>query len=247
MKRIPLFLGPIPILQYSYSMSSKMNFRPAISFLCEHGLLPVESITPHQWHPDSNTNQGPIQFPTYSDTEVDTPTPTASPIVLPVVQVKSSVCTELTDSIRSKIRALRMIAFWPFRKIGSKLNIPLTTVYTICQQPSTPCQNRFGRPRLLTTSIQNKLIHHASLLQENLRKSLGQIAEESGILVNKRTLGQALLIMGTTVGLPVLSLTWILMQRWSDISGLSWFKPGLLLTFGKSYGLMSVLSISVDL
>lgn len=191
MKQIPLFLRPILILQYSYAMSSEMNPRPAIRFLYEHDLLLIESITSHEWRPDSDTNQKPIESSTYSDTEGDTPTPTAPPTMLPVVPVKSSIQTELTDSIRSKIRALRMIALRPFRKIASEVNIPLTTVYTICQQPSTPRHSRIGRPRPLTTPIRNKLIHYATLSQENRRKPLAQIAEKSRIIVNERTLRQA--------------------------------------------------------
>lgn len=42
--------------------------------------------------------------------------------------------TELSISVRSKIRALRSIAEWPFRKIGTKFGIPYSTVFRVCNQ-----------------------------------------------------------------------------------------------------------------
>lgn len=107
------------------------------------------------------------------------------------LQRPTSLRTQVSLSVRSKIRGLRNIAAWPFRKIGTELGIPLTTVFNVCQQPSTPHRPRMGRPKILTTPIRKRLIQHATASQENRRKSLNQIAEEAGITVNERTLRQA--------------------------------------------------------
>lgn len=120
---------------------------------------------------------------TESNTELDTPSPTSIIPALPIVQ--KSLKTEISLSIRSKIRALRQVASWPFRKIGTELGIPLTTVFNICQQPSTSHRPRMGRPRLLTTPMRKRLIQYATASQENRCKSLSQIAKEAGISVNK--------------------------------------------------------------
>ncbi|KAH0610558.1 uncharacterized protein H6S33_012085 [Morchella sextelata] len=96
--------------------------------------------------------------------------------------------SELSLSLRCKIRALRSAALWPFRKIGKELGVPLSTVYSICQQPFTPVRPRMGRPLILTKPIRLQLIATATSSQANRRKPLMQIAEEIGITVNPRTL-----------------------------------------------------------
>lgn len=152
-----------------------MNKPYNTQFLCDHDTLST-SI------PDTQESIEPSELTepqTSSETEVDTP----QPEMLPMVATKISLRTELSNSLRSKIRTLRTIALWPFRKIGSELGVPLTTVYTICQQPSTPSRPRTGRPRVLTALICQKLIDHATLSQENRRKPLIQIAQEIGIIV----------------------------------------------------------------
>lgn len=126
-----------------------------------------------------------------------TPDPTWEAITLP------ATCTELlteapapgqnfrsaiTLSIRSKIRAMRAVALWPFRRISQEFNLPLSTVFSVCAQPNTPTTIRSGRPRALTEAQCQALIQHATASQANRRKSLFTIAEELNIHVNERTL-----------------------------------------------------------
>ena len=96
--------------------------------------------------------------------------------------------TQITLSLRSKIRCLRHIAFWPFRSIAQEFQVPISTVFTICNQPATPTTNRIGRPHSLTTEEQEQLLTHATASQANRRKCLSAIAEELGIRINGRTL-----------------------------------------------------------
>lgn len=80
---------------------------------------------------------------------------------------------------------------WLFRKISSRMKIPVSTVFTICQQPFTPRKTRPGCPRVCTTPIRQRLIHHAISSQENWWKPLAQITKETNIFVNRRILRQA--------------------------------------------------------
>jgi hypothetical protein len=106
---------------------------------------------------------------------------------------KPSMRVELSLSLRSKIRTLRNITLWPFRKIGTELGVPLSTVYKICKEPSDtpPPHTRTGRPKILTKLISKKLIDYATATQENRRKPFAQLAEELSITINERSLRQA--------------------------------------------------------
>lgn len=99
--------------------------------------------------------------------------------------------TEPTSRLHSKIWGLYTFALCPFCKIGTKLEVPSSTVYTICQQPSTPSQIKFSHSRILTSPPWIQLIQHVILSQDNHCKPLSSIAEEIGIIVNDQTLYQA--------------------------------------------------------
>jgi len=45
--------------------------------------------------------------------------------------------SQITLSLRSKIRSLCPITLWPFRRIAASVCIPLSTVFSICAQPGT--------------------------------------------------------------------------------------------------------------
>ena len=47
---------------------------------------------------------------------------------------------QITLSLRSKVRSLRNIALWPFRRIAESVHLPLSTVFSICAQPGTQLQ-----------------------------------------------------------------------------------------------------------
>jgi hypothetical protein len=118
-----------------------------------------------------------------------TPIPTTMPASATIPASSLAVHrSELSLSLRCKIRALRSAALWPFRKIGKEFGVPLSTVYSICQQPFTPARPRMGRPLILTKPIRLQLIATATSSQANRRKPLMQIAEDIGITVNPRTL-----------------------------------------------------------
>ena len=99
-----------------------------------------------------------------------------------------SLRTEITLSLRSKIRALHTFAQWTFRHIATTVELPVSTVFAICAQPNTPTQHRTGRPCRLSLEEKSQLVAHATASQENRRKSLFTIAEELGVRVNERTL-----------------------------------------------------------
>lgn len=120
-----------------------------------------------------------------SNTELDTPPSPSEPELEPA---KPSFRTELSISVCSKIQTLHNITLWPLCKIGIELGIPVSTVYKICKQPSTPHHPCMGRPRLLTTPMRKRLVDYATASQENQSKSLAQIVEEAGITVNEQTL-----------------------------------------------------------
>lgn len=125
-------------------------------------------------------NPTPETSGTESGTELDTSSPTSNILAIPIVQ--KSFRNEISLSIQSKIWALRQVASWPFRKIVTKLGIPLTRVFNISQQPSTPHRPCMGHLRLLTTPMRKRLIQYATVSWE--------ISWEAGILVNERTLRQ---------------------------------------------------------
>lgn len=117
-----------------------------------------------------------------------TPDPDQLTVQMPFPPPAQTLRTKITLSVRSKIRALRTIALWPFRKIADEFELPVSTVFTVCAQPNTPTTNRIGRPRALTEAQREQLIVHATSTQANRRKSLFTIAEELGYRVNERTL-----------------------------------------------------------
>jgi len=95
---------------------------------------------------------------------------------------------QITLSLRSKIRSLRTLALWPFRRIAEAVQLPVSTVFAVCAQPNTPPERRTGRPHCLTQQDRTRLIAHATASPENRRKPLTLIAEELGIRANERTL-----------------------------------------------------------
>ena len=111
-----------------------------------------------------------------------------TPLVVMAPSRTRSLRTKITLSLRSKIRSLRMFALWPFRRIAETVQLPVSTVYSICAQPSTPQQQRIGRPSALSSEDKDRLVAHATASQQNRRKSLILIAQELNITVNERTL-----------------------------------------------------------
>ena len=95
---------------------------------------------------------------------------------------------QITLSLRSKIRSLRTIALWPFRRIAASVDLPLSTVFSICAQSGSPHQIPTGRPPCLSPENKRLLLAQATLSAENRRKSLHTIAEELDIHVHERTL-----------------------------------------------------------
>ncbi|PWW80705.1 hypothetical protein C7212DRAFT_274038 [Tuber magnatum] len=95
---------------------------------------------------------------------------------------------QITLSLRSKIRSLHTIALWPFRHIAKSVDLPLSTVFSICTWSGTPYEIRTGRPPSLSPEHKRLLLAHATLLAENRRKSLYTITEELDIHVYERIL-----------------------------------------------------------
>jgi len=46
----------------------------------------------------------------------------------------------ITLLLRSKVRSLRNITLWPFRRIAESIHLPLSTVFSIYAQPGTQLQ-----------------------------------------------------------------------------------------------------------
>lgn len=98
--------------------------------------------------------------------------------------------SEISSSMRSKIRALRHIAQWSYRCISQNTGISLSTVYRIAHPPSTPVHRAHDRrrPVILTPQLRSKLIDLATSTAANRRKPLAEIAFMAGVQANNRTL-----------------------------------------------------------
>jgi len=97
----------------------------------------------------------------------------------------------ITSSLRSKVRALRHSAPWPFRCIANEVDIAVSTVYSICKAPTTPRKVKPGCPRLLNTPIRKQLITLATANQINRRLPLTEIANLAGIQASPTILHKA--------------------------------------------------------
>ena len=97
----------------------------------------------------------------------------------------------ITSSLRSKVRALRHSAAWPFRRIANEVGIAVSTVYSICKAPTTPWKVKPGCPRLLNTPIRKQLITLATANQINRRLPLTEIANLAGIQASPTILRKA--------------------------------------------------------
>lgn len=161
---------------FSTPAEPKVRFSPTGSTSVLWNAMPALSTRLH--HPSENQASSQTQIPE------------------PLPVEPKSFRTEVTLSIRSKIRSLRTIALWPFRHIAQEFQLPVSTVFSICAQPNTPRQQRLGRPHALSQEQRNQLIAHATASQANRRKSLFTIAEELGIFVNERTLRRIFSTLG---------------------------------------------------
>ena len=100
----------------------------------------------------------------------------------------NSLQREITLSWWSKIRSLHTFAMWPFWRISQAVQLPVSTVFSICAQSNTPPEHRTGRPHRLSHLDETFLIAHAIASQENHCNPLPIIAEELGIKANERRL-----------------------------------------------------------
>lgn len=120
----------------------------------------------------SNTEQELVEPQVNSDAELEIDT--ISPSHRKIPATAKPIYTELSNSVRSKIRAPCSTALWPFHKTWLELGIPLLTAHTDYQQPSTPPQVQIRRSILLTTPIhQSKSImlhYHKQIIVNSFSK-----------------------------------------------------------------------------
>ena len=72
-----------------------------------------------------------------ASTEVLTAAPAEALAEAPA-EAQIALKRQMTLSLRSKIRSLRTIALWTFRRISKSVHLPLSTVFSICAWPGTP-------------------------------------------------------------------------------------------------------------
>ena len=106
----------------------------------------------------------------------------------PIAEAPIALKRQITVSRRSKIRSLRTIALGPFRRIAASVDLPLSTLFSICSWSGSPHQIRTGRPPCLSHENKCLLPVLATPWPENRRKSLDTISEEIEIHVHERTL-----------------------------------------------------------
>ena len=106
----------------------------------------------------------------------------------PVAEAPIALKRQITLSLRSKIRSLRTIAFWPFRRIAANVNLPLGTLFSIYAQSGSSNQIQTGSPSCLSSENERLLLADTTLSAENRSKSLHTIAEELDIHVHEQTL-----------------------------------------------------------
>jgi len=116
--------------------------------------------------------------------------PTAIPPQVPLIQQGSSTPERIsiTFSIRSKIRALRAHAAWPFRRIAREIGVVTSTVFSICSAPFTSKKIKLGRPKVFTTLICKRLIDFATASQKNRCLPLAEVAQLARVQANEVTL-----------------------------------------------------------
>ena len=79
------------------------------------------------------------------------------------------------------MRGLRTHTAWTFPLIAEEIGIVASTVFSICQAPTTPHKVKPGRPRILTTPIGKRLVDFATSSQKNRRLPLREVAELAGV------------------------------------------------------------------
>ena len=106
----------------------------------------------------------------------------------PIAEAPIALKRQITVSRRSKIRSLSNIALWPFRRIAASVDLPLSTVFSICAWSGSPHQICTGRLPCLSHENKCLLPAHATPWPVNRRKSLDTISKELDIHVHERTL-----------------------------------------------------------
>src|SRR5437773_3355653 len=94
--------------------------------------------------------------------------------------------TALSYKQHCQIQALRFLAGWTYLQIAETTEVPLSTVWDICQTPATPVKPKVKRT--VTTPIRKRLISEAMRNAINHRKSYRDIAVSIGLKASNNTL-----------------------------------------------------------
>ena len=88
---------------------------------------------------------------------------------------------------RCAVQTLRFSAGWTYRKIAEDQNLSVSTVYQICQGPTTPKKPK-GRTFSLDTPTQRRLVATATMSAANRRMRLTEVAPACGVQACEKTL-----------------------------------------------------------
>jgi len=96
---------------------------------------------------------------------------------------------------RCAVRTLRFSANWTYRQIAEEQNLSLSTVFNICQEPSTP-QKPKGRSFSLDTPTRRRLVATATTSATTQRMPLREMAVACGVQACEKTLQKAFRMEG---------------------------------------------------
>jgi len=96
---------------------------------------------------------------------------------------------------RCAVQTLRFSAGWTYRRIAEDQNLSVSTIYAICQGPSTPKKPK-GRTFSLDTPTRRRLVATATMSAAHRRMQLTEVAAACGVQACERTLQKAFRMEG---------------------------------------------------
>jgi len=102
---------------------------------------------------------------------------------------------ETSYKTRCQVQALRNSAGWTYAHIAEDQNLPLSTVWDICQAPATPTKRK-GRPFSIDSPTRGCLVATATHDAVHRQMPFVEIAALCGVEANERTLSKAFALEG---------------------------------------------------
>lgn len=96
---------------------------------------------------------------------------------------------------RCAVRTLRFSANWTYRQIAEEQKLSVSTVFNICNAPSTP-QKAKGRFFSLDTPTRRRLVATATMSAATRRMPLSEVGAACGVQACEKTLRKGFRIEG---------------------------------------------------